>query len=145
MSDSADRVTLGLVPRKASLAPSWMITASVPSGIDQSSRSRPPEAVSPDTPALIMSTFIPLVSKDFCKRIGNAAGPDRPKPALGESPRTTILIGFAGAAGEVRADAMSAVIKPQLNTRKCTNMPSGPSTPPSAGPYDPTTDNPIEP
>src|SRR2546421_7483694 len=145
MSVSADRVTWGSVPRRASLAPSSRMTASVPSGTDQSSRSRPPEAVSPDTPALIMSTFIPLVSKDFCKRIGNAAGPDRPRPALSESPRTTILIGFAGAAGEVCADAMSAVIKPKLNTSMCTSSPSGPSTAPAEVPYDRTMDSLIEP
>ena len=65
MSDSAARVTAGSMPRKASLAPSSTITASVPSGTDQSSRSRPPELVSPDTPALIMSTAIPLAFKAF--------------------------------------------------------------------------------
>ncbi len=65
MSDKADRVTAGSVPRRASLAPSSRITAWVPSGTDQSSRSRPPELVSPDTPALTMSTAIPLDSKVF--------------------------------------------------------------------------------
>ena len=45
--------TAGSSPRSASLAPSSTITACVPSGIDQSSRSRPPEVVSPETPALI--------------------------------------------------------------------------------------------
>src|SRR5207248_1103335 len=82
MSVSAARVTAGSVPRRASLAPSSTITASVPSGTDQSSRSRPPEEVSPETPALIMSTSTPLSFKAFCKRVGNAAGPDRPRPAL---------------------------------------------------------------
>jgi len=52
--------------------------------------------VSPDTPALIMSTFIPLVSNVFFKRAGKAAEAGRPKPALRESPKTTILIGLAG-------------------------------------------------
>ena len=65
MSDSAAPVTAGSMPRSMSLAPSSRITASVPSGIDQSSRSRPPEVVSPDTPAFIMSTFIPLDSSAF--------------------------------------------------------------------------------
>src|SRR2546428_13435973 len=116
MSDSADRVTLGLVPRKASLAPSSMITASVPSGIDQSSRSRPPEAESPDTPALIMSTFIPLVSKDFCKRIGNAAGADELKSELRESARTNILHGFACAAGRQHVDCEVTGLKSQIKT-----------------------------
>ena len=134
MSDSADRVTAGSVPRSASLAPSSRITASVPSGIDQSSRSRPPEAVSPDTPALIISTFIPLVSKDFCKRAGNAAGADRPSPALSESPRTTILIGLPDPATGLWANAIPAVIRPKLNTSMCTNTPSGPSTAPAEVP-----------
>ena len=48
------------MPRSMSLAPSSRITASVPSGTDQSSRARPPEAVSPDTPALAISTASPL-------------------------------------------------------------------------------------
>ena len=98
MSVSAARVTLGSMPRSASLAPSSRITASVPSGTDQSSRSRPPEVVSPDTPALIMSTSIPLAFKAFCSRAGNAAESERPRPALKESPSTTILIGFAACA-----------------------------------------------
>ena len=65
MSDSAARVTAGSVPRRASLAPSSTITPSVPSGTDQSSRSRPPELVSPDTPALIDVDRYPLVFKAF--------------------------------------------------------------------------------
>ena len=54
------RVTLGSTPRSMSLAPSSRITASVPSGTDQSSRASPPEAVSPETPALTISTAMPL-------------------------------------------------------------------------------------
>ena len=54
--DSAERVTRGSSPRSMSLAPSSTITAAVPSGTDQSSRASPPEAVSPDTPALAIST-----------------------------------------------------------------------------------------
>ena len=106
------------------------MTASVPSGIDQSSRSRPPEVVSPDTPALIMSTFIPLASKAFCRRAGNAAEADRPRPALRESPSTTILIGLAGAAaGTCWAKTGPAVIKAIINTSMCANIRFKPSTP----------------
>ena len=39
-----------------SLAPSARITPSVPSSTDQSTRSRPPDAVSPETPALMIVT-----------------------------------------------------------------------------------------
>src|SRR6266849_3490744 len=99
MSVSAARVTLGSVPRRASLAPSSRITASVPSGTDQSSRSRPPELVSPETPALIISTSIPLIFKDCFSRAGNAAEAERPSPALSESPNTTILIGLPAPSG----------------------------------------------
>ena len=53
MPSSAVLVSFGSSPRKASLAPSSTITASVPSGTDQSRRPSPPEAVSPDTPALV--------------------------------------------------------------------------------------------
>src|SRR5256885_2376416 len=145
MSVSADRVTLGSMPRSASLAPSSRITASVPSGTDQSSRSSPPEAVSPDTPALIMSTFIPLASNDFCSRTGNAAGADRPSPALSESPKTTILIGFVCPPAGVSANAISAVIRPIINTSMCTNIQTRPSTAPAEVPYDRTMDSLIEP
>src|SRR4051812_34530447 len=141
MSVSADRVTLGSVPRRASLAPSSRITASVPSGTDQSSRSRPPEDVSPDTPALIMSTFIPLDSNDFCKRWGNAADADKPRPALRESPSTTILTGLVWAC----AKAAPPVIKAIINTSMCTNIPIRPSTPAAEVPYDRSMDSLIEP
>src|SRR5438552_3562412 len=145
MSDSADRVTLGSVPRSASLAPSSRITASVPSGIDQSSRSRPPEAVSPDTPALLITTFIPLVSKAFCRRAGNAAGADRPRPALSESPKTTSVIGFDSPPAGVSAHAISAVIRPIINTSMCTKIQTRPSTALAEVPYDRTMDSLIEP
>ena len=39
------------------------MTASVPSGTDQSSRARPPDAVSPETPALAISTAMFLRGK----------------------------------------------------------------------------------
>src|SRR5229473_1709891 len=123
MSVNAARVTLGSVPRKASLAPSSRITASVPGGTDQSSRSRPPELVSPDTPALIISTSIPLIFRDFWSRTGNADTAGRPRPALSESPNTTILIGFVGPVADVCAEAVPAVMKTMANTSMCMNIP----------------------
>src|SRR5687768_8951944 len=120
------------------------MTASVPSGIDQSSRSRPPEEVSPDTPALTMSTFIPLSPKAFCKRAGNAAEAERPRPALKESPRTTILTGLAGAAAGAWAKTGPAVIKATINTRMCANIRFKPSTRVAEVPYDRAMDSLIE-
>src|SRR5258708_14977751 len=145
MSDSAARVTAGSVPRKASLAPSSRMTASVPAGTDQSSRSRPPEEVSPDTRALIMSTAIPLACRAFCKRAGNAAGPGRPSPALSESPNTTILIGFVTLAAGVWANAVPAVSRTRFNTSMCTNNRNCLSTAPAKLPYDRAMDSLIEP
>src|SRR5882672_1975202 len=151
MSVSADRVTLGSMPRRASLAPSSRITASVPSGTDQSSRSRPPEEVSPETPALIISTSIPLAFKDFCSLAGNAAEACRPRPALSESPKTTILIGFvAGTAGTwagacTWAEAVPAVTRAITNTSMCTNTHPCPSTAAAEVPYDRAMDSLIEP
>ena len=55
----------------------------------------------PETPALMISTAIPLVSKDFCSWAGNADEAERPRPALSESPNTTILIGFVSRAADV--------------------------------------------
>jgi len=101
--------------------------------------------VSPDTPALIMSTFIHLSFKAFCKRTGNAAVADRPRPALRESPRTTILTGLSGAAAGVWAKAGPAVIKATINTRKCANIRFKPSTRAVDVPYDRAMDSLIEP
>src|SRR5216684_2029355 len=145
MSVNAARVTLGSVPRKASLAPSSRITASVPGGTDQSSRSRPPELVSPDTPALIISTSIPLIFRDFWSRAGNADAADRPRPALSESPNTTILIGFVGPVADVCAEAVPAVMKTMANTSMCMNIPRRPSTAAAKVPYDRAMDSLIEP
>src|SRR3981081_4362675 len=145
MSVNAARVTLGSVPRNASLAPSSRITASVPGGTDQSSRSRPPELVSPDTPALIISTSIPLIFRDFWSRAGNADAADRPRPALSESPNTTILIGFVGPVADVCAEAVAAVMKTMANTSMCMNFPRRPSTPAAKVPYDRAMDSLIEP
>ena len=72
ISASASRVTLGSTPRSMSLAPSSRITASVPSGTDQSSRASPPELVSPDTPALAISTARPLALSARSSWAGNA-------------------------------------------------------------------------
>ncbi len=121
------------------------MTASVPSGTDQSSRSRPPEEVSPDTPALVMSTFIPLSPKAFCRRTGKADVADRPRPALRESPSTTILTGRSGAAAGVWAKAGAAVIKAIINTRMCANILFKPSTRAVEVPYDRVMDSLIEP
>src|SRR6202142_158820 len=145
MSVSAARVTVGSVPRKASLAPSSTITACVPSGTDQSSRSRPPEAVSPETPALIISTSIPLTFNAFCSFDGNASEPARPNPALSESPSTTILIGLASIAAEVWARTGSPAISARPNTSICTNITPRLSTAPPEVPYDRAMDSLIEP
>src|SRR3954467_2499628 len=92
ISASASRVTLGSTPRSMSFAPSSRITASVPSGTDQSSRARPPELVSPETPALAISTAkpLPLSARSSCT--GNAALPRSWKPAVSESPSATTLM-----------------------------------------------------
>src|SRR5882672_7346732 len=144
MSDSAAQVTAGSIPRRASLAPSSRITASVPSGTDQSSRSRPPELVSPDTPALTISTSTPLLFKAFCSRAGNAADAGRPRPALSESPNTTILIGFAGTAAGACAITVPAAIRDRPNTSMCTNIHLCLSTAPPEVPYDRAMDSLIE-
>src|SRR5665213_1082350 len=143
ISDSAARGTAGSRPRRASLAPSSRITASVPSGTDQSSRSRPPELVSPDTPALMMSTAKSLDRKDFSSRCGNAAGAGRPRPALSESPNTTILTGFGPAA--VCANAAPVITVTIANTSMCADIHDRPSTAPVEVPYDRAMDSLIEP
>src|SRR5437762_6111254 len=145
MSVRAARVTEGSTPRKASLAPSSTITASVPSGIDQSSRSRPPEAVSPDTPALIMSTTIPSASKDLFNRAGNAADAERPRPALSESPNTTILTGLVPPGTGVSANAVPAIATTRPNTSMCTNSRACLSTAAAEVTYDRAMDSLIEP
>src|SRR3981189_869851 len=144
MSVSAARVTLGSVPRKASLAPSSTIAARAPPGPDQGSRSRPPELVSPEPPALIISTPIPLAAKDFCSRAGNADDAERPRPALSESPNTTILIGFVSNAGAC-ANAVFPAIKAMPNTSMCTNDRLCLSTSLPEVPYDRAMDSLIEP
>src|SRR5665213_3467623 len=142
---SAALVSAGSSPRRASLAPSSRITASVLSGTDQSSRSRPPELVSPETPALMMSTAKPLDRKDFSSRCGNAAGAGRPRPALSESPNTTILIGFGPAMAAVCANAVPVISVTIANTSMCADIHDRLSTAPVEVPYDRAMDSLIEP
>src|SRR5579883_318923 len=147
MSDSASRVTAGSIPRKASLAPSSTITACVPFGTDQSSRSRPPEEVSPETPALVISMIIPLAFNAFCNLAGNASDAERPWPALNESPSTTTLSGTEGGA-EAWASAGSSRLRVPANRRPntsmCLNMVDNLSTARPEVPYEPTMDSLIE-
>jgi putative ABC transport system ATP-binding protein len=92
-----------------------------------------------------MSTFIPLSSKAFCNRAGNAAEAERPRPALKESPRTTILTGLAGAVAGDWAKTGPAVIKAIINTRMCANIRFKPSTRVAEVQYDRAMDSLIEP
>src|SRR3569833_1561587 len=141
----APRVIAGSSPRNASLAPSSTITASGPSATDQSNLSRPPEEVSPDTPALVKSTSMPRSFKAFCNLAGFASLPINPSPALKESPSTTSLIGFnASAAATGFIVIRPAVIKPSINTSICKPAPRPPSTRLVEVPYDLTMDSLIE-
>src|SRR5215470_243970 len=97
ISSSAPWVTFGSTPRNMSLAPSSTITAAVSSGTDQSRRARPPEAVSPDTPALVTSTTYPFARSARSSLTGNAALAGRLWPTLSESPSATSLIGVSAA------------------------------------------------
>src|SRR6266511_2244490 len=98
ISSIALRVSFGSTPRSMSLAPSSTMTASVPGGTDQSRRASPPEAVSPETPALAISTARPLALSAVSSLAGKAALAGRPKPAVSESPRATIRTGRSAAA-----------------------------------------------
>src|SRR6266478_2297164 len=98
ISSRAWRVSWGSMPRSMSLAPSSRMTASVPSGTDQSRRASPPEAVSPDTPALVTSTARPLALRARSSFAGKAPSAGRPKPAVSESPNATIRTGRSAAA-----------------------------------------------
>src|SRR6266446_2574246 len=109
ISSRAWRVSWGSMPRSMSLAPSSRMTASVPSGTDQSRRASPPEAVSPDTPALVTSTARPLALRARSSFAGKAPSAGRPKPAVSESPNATIRTGrSAAAAAGARAGSASA-------------------------------------
>jgi putative ABC transport system ATP-binding protein len=85
-----------------------------------------------------------LVSKDFCKRAGNAAEAERPSPALSESPNTTILIGFVTFAG-TSANAVPAASRTPANTSMCKNIRTPLSTSLAEVPYDRAMDSLIEP
>src|SRR5476651_39676 len=109
MPSSAVLVSFGSSPRKASLAPNSTITASVPSGTDQSRRPSPLEAVSPDTPALAMFAAMPLAFSACASLAGKAASAGRPKPALSESPSTTIFTGLSAASAGPQHNATKAI------------------------------------
>src|SRR6476469_6448541 len=108
ISSSAWRVTLGSIPRRVSLAPSSTMTASVPSGTDQSSRASPPTAVSPETPALLISTAIPLALSACSSLAGKAALAGNPSPAVRESPSATIRTGPSAAPAPPASGTASA-------------------------------------
>src|ERR1700758_1637853 len=109
IASSARRVTAGSRPRSASLAPSSRITASVPSGTDQSRRASPPDIVSPETPALATLTAMPLAASACCSLAGNASWFRSPYPAVSESPSATMLSCLsAAAAGPVHTASAHA-------------------------------------
>src|SRR5262249_40313961 len=93
---SAWRVILGAIPRNMSLAPSSTMTASVPSGTDQSRRASPLEAASPETPASVNSTAGPLVLCACSGFAGKAAWGRR--PGATKRPNTTIRTAGSAAA-----------------------------------------------
>src|SRR5579872_379255 len=76
-----------------SLAPISTMTASVLSGTDQSSRASAPEAVSPETPALMTSAAMPFFASAACSRGTKPSLCGSPRPAVNESPSATILTG----------------------------------------------------
>src|SRR3954469_18387835 len=145
MSVNAARETLGSMPRNASLAPSSTITASVPSGTDQSSRSRPPEVVSPDTPALTISASMPLACKAFCSRAGNAAAAGKPSPAVSESPSATTLMAPLAGGAAVCADAGDTSAASSASVSSPAKRRAGPSTAAMQLPYERGMDSLIEP
>src|SRR5499427_1983051 len=108
---SAWRVIFGSTPRSMSLAPSSTMTASVPSGIDQSRRASPLEAVSPETPALVTSTARPLALSACSSLAGKAWSAGSPRPAVSESPKATIRTcrsAAAAASGRIATASASA-------------------------------------
>src|SRR5438128_3232649 len=117
ISASAWRVTFGLIPRSMSLAPSSTMTASVPSGTDQSRRASPLEAVSPETPALATSTARPLALSARATLTEEVSSARRPRPAVRESPKTTIRTGrsFAAATDTRIATASPSIIATSAN------------------------------
>src|SRR5262249_48816359 len=81
--------TAGAMPIRMSLAPRSTITASVPSGRDQSGRGSPRDAVPPGTPALTTSASRPASLSARSSFAGKAASAGSPKPAVRESPSAT--------------------------------------------------------
>ena len=134
MASSAARVAFGSAPRSASLAPSSRITASVPSA------DRP---VEPRQPARRRcrrtrrhsrsSTAMPLAFSARSSLAGSASGAASPKPAVSESPSTTIRTGRSAAcAGRPSTSAAT-----NAETRKRHDAPAGPLDPDRPGfPYD---------
>jgi len=100
--------------------------------------------VSPETPAFVMSTSIPLLFKAFCSLAGNASAAARPNPADSESPKTTILIGFAALAAALSAGVAPAAATDNVNTIMCGNRKSHLSTREAKVPYDRAMDSLIE-
>src|SRR5262244_647552 len=119
MVSKALRVMAGSKPRNASLAPSSRMTASVPSGTDQSSRANPPAAVSPETPAFTTLTANPLAMSARCNCAGNASLAARPYPAVRESPSATILTGCSAARAWVVSITMHAPVAHSIMTAAC--------------------------
>src|SRR5205823_4661979 len=116
-----------------SLAPSSRMTASVPSGTDQSRRARPPVAVSPDTPALLISTAMPLALSACSSLAGNASLAARPNPAVSESPNATIRTGRSAAAADACGVAASTSVA-TISANVWTNSVQPPYDRGSAGP-----------
>ena len=105
------------MPRRASLAPSSTITASVPSGTDQSRRPRPPEAVSPDTPALAISAAMPLALSARASLAGKAACTGKPVAGaqrIAQNDDFDRLIGRAGRIAGVKTQAIVTHIASKL-------------------------------
>src|SRR6185437_10949912 len=109
------------MPRSASFAPSSTITASVPSGTDQSSRSSPPDAVSPETPALAIVAATPFALSAPASCAGKASWTGRPKPAEIESPSTTIFTGAS--AGAANAAGPQANVSSRSAAKRWTSTP----------------------
>ena len=109
------------------------MTASVPSGTDQSKRASPPEVVSPDTPALAISVAMPLAASARCSLTGNASLAARPYPAVSESPSATILSGRS-AARAAGAASIGLASNPPASVTATTRRPI--FTPGASPPYE---------
>jgi putative ABC transport system ATP-binding protein len=88
---------------------------------------------------------MPLAFNAFCSLAGNASEPDKPNPALKESPSTTILIGAPLEAAEDWAMAGPAAVNNRPHTSMCSNRAHNLSTTPPEVPYDQPMDSLIEP